>query len=546
MQEAAAGGWRLDEKPVGEKSEGSFLRAFWSRLTEGAGGRSAAGWMLADFVVIQCAAIICLFGRLLWMLHSDPNSAGSQLAGVAGFYVGTMFPFSALFPPIMLLSRCYSGSRIHDWRSGASGMLGACAVAGAVLALACSFRGTLDALTAGTVMGLVALSSSGTLGARWLKVWVDSPHTSESVPLHARAVSREQAPVLVIGGAGYIGSILVRRLIAAGRKVRVLDSFVYGNAALRGLFGHPNMEFLSGDSRNIKSVVSAVEGVDTIIHLAAIVGDPACEQDRQTALETNYAATRMLIEVAKGAKVGRLLFASTCSVYGASDELMHEASPVTPISLYAQTKVQSERALLEAATAQFQPIILRLATVFGYSYRPRFDLVVNILTAKAHQEGVITIYNGQQWRPFIHVRDVAEGMLMVMDTPISVVGGQVFNLGDSSMNYTLEQVAGKIREIYPDTKVEFVDNNDRRNYRVSFDKIERLVGFRSSVDLEHGIQELRDAFERRQIEDYKLARYSNQCFLQMNGGARQSNEVDTYVMAAFSRHFQTLAQNGGS
>jgi nucleoside-diphosphate-sugar epimerase len=413
-----------------------------------------------------------------------------------------------------------------------------------VLALVCSLRGALDPLTAGMVMAVVAVSSSGVPRFRRWKGRANSADAIGPAPAHVRSASSEQPPVLVIGGAGYIGSILVRRLIAAGRKVRVLDNFVYGNAAVRELFGHPGIEFLNGDCRNIKSVVGAVEGVDTIIHLAAIVGDPACEQERQTALETNYAATRMLIEVAKGARVRRLLFASTCSVYGASDELMHESSPVKPISLYAQTKVQSERALLESATEQFQPIILRLATVFGHSYRPRFDLVVNLLTGKAHQEGVITIYNGQQWRPFIHVRDVAEGMLMIMETPLSVVGGQIFNLGDSSMNYTLEQVAAKIREVYPGTEVQFVDNNDRRNYRVSFDKLDRLVGFRSSVDLTQGVQELQSAFERRQIEDYKLARYSNQCFLQLNCGATQQSEVDTYVMAAFSRHFQTLGQIG--
>jgi nucleoside-diphosphate-sugar epimerase len=305
------------------------------------------------------------------------------------------------------------------------------------------------------------------------------------------------------------------------------------------------MELLVGDLRNIKSVVSAVDGVETIIHLAAIVGDPACEQEQQTALETNYAATRMLIEVAKGAKVRRLIFASTCSVYGASDELMHETSEVKPISLYAQTKVQSERALLESASELFHPIILRLATVFGHSYRPRFDLVVNLLTAKAHQEGLITIFNGEQWRPFIHVRDVADGFLTVLETPVSVVGGQIFNLGDSRMNYTLHQVAEKIRAIFPKTRVECVDNSDRRNYRVSFDKIWRLTGFQSSWRLEDGVRELRDAFEQRLVEDYKLAHYNNQCFLQTSPSCRNRNEVDSYVMAAYTRHFNVLAQIGG-
>ena len=144
-----------------------------------------------------------------------------------------------------------------------------------------------------------------------------------------------------------------------------------------------------------------MRGVESIVDLAAIVGDPACNQDRDTTLEVNYAATRMLIEIAKGHGICRLLFASSCSVYGATEALMDENAEVQPISLYGQTKVDSERALLEAQTDSFHPIILRYATVFGLGYRPRFDLVVNLLTAKARQEGVITVYNGRQWRPFV-------------------------------------------------------------------------------------------------------------------------------------------------
>jgi hypothetical protein len=133
---------------------------------------------------------------------------------------------------------------------------------------------------------------------------------------------------------------------------------------------------------------------------------------------------------------------------------------------------------------------------------------------------------------------------MLLDTPVSIVGGQVLNLGDASLNYTLEQVAENIRQIFPNTRVACVDNDDRRNYRVSFDKVQRLVGFQASISLADGIHELRAAFEGNYLQDYKLAVYSNQCFLQRTGGVQSSNEVDTYVMAAFSRHFQTLAEVG--
>jgi nucleoside-diphosphate-sugar epimerase len=500
--------------------------------------------MVTDFAVAQCAAVTALCGSLLWLLRSGPASFGIHAGSAIGYYVGMMVPFAAVFPLSLFVNRCYSKSLFRGHRQARFSFLQAFLLVYGVYALAHLYLRFPNPFDSVVGVGFLTLATSGTVWIRWFKSTADQTHSLEAVPRHWRREASAEAPVLVIGGAGYIGSVLVRRLIASGRKVRVLDNLVYGPAPLQALFGHPNFEFLAGDCRNIKNVVRAVDGVDTIVHLAAIVGDPACEQDRQTALETNYAATRMLIEVAKGARVSRLVFASTCSVYGASDQLMDETSPTEPISLYAQTKVQSERALLEAGSESFHPIIVRLATVFGHSYRPRFDLVVNLLTAKALQEGLITIYNGQQWRPFIHVRDVANGIVMLLDTPVSIVGGQVLNLGDASLNYTLEQVAENIRQIFPNTRVACVDNDDRRNYRVSFDKVQRLVGFQASISLADGIHELRAAFEGNYLQDYKLAVYSNQCFLQRTGGVQSSNEVDTYVMAAFSRHFQTLAEVG--
>src|SRR5208283_5310357 len=232
---------------------------------------------------------------------------------------------------------------------------------------------------------------------------------------------------------------------------------------------NPEFELLVGDCRNIQDVVRAVQGVESIVDLAAIVGDPACELDHKPALETNYAATRMLIEVAKGNGVRRLVFASSCSVYGATDLEMDEQSAVRPISLYGQTKVDSEQALREARSPTFHPVILRFATVFGLGYRPRFDLVVNLLTAKARQEGVITVFNGQQWRPFIHIRDVVEATVKVLEAPARFVSGEIFNVGDSSMNHTLSEVGELIRAMLPATRVEHVENADRRNYRVCFD-----------------------------------------------------------------------------
>jgi nucleoside-diphosphate-sugar epimerase len=325
----------------------------------------------------------------------------------------------------------------------------------------------------------------------------------------------------------------VERLLQLGYKVRVLDALLYGKEPLRSVEGHPDFHLMIGDCRNIRDVVGAVKGMDAIIDLAAIVGDPACEQDQAAAREINYGATRMLIEVAKGHGVGRLLFASSCSVYGATDHDMDERSEVNPISLYAQTKVDSEQALLAARSETFHPTILRFATVFGLGHRPRFDLVVNLLTARACQDGKITIFNGEQWRPFIHVRDVVEAIICAMEAPTRLVSGEIFNVGDSRLNHTLQQVAEIIEREFPGTAVEHIANSDRRNYRVNFDKIHNRLGFSARYSVEYGVEDLKAAFDRNVIRDYKDLRYHNQRFLEVAGVVKNKDEVDARVMAAF-------------
>jgi nucleoside-diphosphate-sugar epimerase len=260
-----------------------------------------------------------------------------------------------------------------------------------------------------------------------------------------------------------------------------------------------------------------MRNVDAVIHLAAIVGDPACTIKADLTTEINYAATRLLVEVAKGAGVQRLLFASTCSVYGASEFLMDERSATHPISLYAQTKLDSERALLEARSAALHPTCLRLATVFGLSPRPRFDLVVNVLTARAVQEGKILISNREQWRPFIHVNDVARAFLCVLQAPLGAVSGEIFNAGSYHLNYTIGDVAEKIRERVPAVEIEYRESPDKRNYRVSFDKIHSRLGFVCSTPLEVGIAEIQHAIQSGLVQDYRDRVYSNYEYLLDSG-----------------------------
>jgi nucleoside-diphosphate-sugar epimerase len=502
--------------------------------------RQVIGRMLVDFTIVHLAAIASLVCVLLWQLVLNPDTEGTKLALALGTIYETRFaPLSLLFPIVFMLSGFYSYARSYTkafkWRTIAWG-----SAAATLVYLFADFLITrADIIPRSSTLLFLFFVGFGTIGVRWLHCWfIDNakPKTSEE------SNSDRQAPVLVVGGAGYIGSLLCRRLLDTGRRVRVLDSLVYGDASIRDLLGRPDFELIIGDCRNIQNVVGAVKGVESIVHLAAIVGDPACDQDRQTALEVNYAATRMLIEIARGNGIARFVFASSCSVYGASDELMTEKSALAPISLYARTKVDSERALLESRSATFHPTILRLATVFGHSYRPRFDLLVNLLAAKAFNEGVITIFNGQQWRPFIHVTDVAEGIATILTAPINVVSGETFNLGDTRLNLTLAAVAEKIQESFPNTTVEHVENTDRRNYRVSCDKVRNYVGFTCTTTLEDGILELRTAFERGLIDDYRSLRYHNQKLLQSRGSPRNANVVDAGIMAAFGAYEPPLSK----
>jgi len=366
----------------------------------------------------------------------------------------------------------------------------------------------------------------GTPGIRYLKHWAFQSESKRN--------EEQRDLVLVVGGAGYIGSLVTDKLLARGYRVRVLDSLIYGDGPIRHLRSHPELDFMQGDCRDISDVVRAMVGVRSVVHLAAIVGDPACECDRKTAREINYAATRMMIEVAKGEHVNRFVFASSCSVYGQSEEKMAETSEPGPLSLYAETKVDSERALLGAATETFRPTILRFSTIFGLSRRPRFDLVVNLLTAKAIQEGVGMVYNGDQWRPFLHVDDAAESILRVLEAPAEVVGRQIYNVGDDRLNYTLRQVAEEILRVFPHARMEFSENSDRRNYRVSFQKIHDALQFTCSKTLGEGIRELKTAFEQGVITDYKSPLYSNVRFLQEHGVPAQRAGTGAQIMTALA------------
>ncbi|HTM48854.1 MAG TPA: NAD-dependent epimerase/dehydratase family protein [Bryobacteraceae bacterium] len=494
--------------------------------------REALPRMAADFAVIHLSAVVSLFVSTYIHLHVHPESdARVLLDSFRLFYLTRFLPLSAIFPAIFSLSGLYTRSRGYALNFKYWTVLRAAALATLVYLFASFMLDPGELMPRSSILVFAALASLGLTGPRWLiGILRNQDRAGLSVP--SGATAGREPPVLVVGGAGYIGSVLCHLLIERGRRVRVLDSLVYGGEAIADLRHHPNFEFQRGDCRNIEDSIRAMSGVSAVIHLAAIVGDPACDLDRRTALEVNYCSTRMLIEIAKGQGIARFLFASSCSVYGATDVLMDENSSVVPVSLYGRTKADSERALLDAATAGFHPVVLRLATVFGASYRPRFDLVVNLLTARAFAGRSISIFNGRQWRPFLHVRDAARGFIAVLDSPLGAVGGEVFNLGDNRLNFTLEDVAAEIGAAFPETRIERADNADARNYRVSFDKIRGRLGFECSLTLADGIRELKTALESGRIADYEDILYHNQRFLAgLDAGLR--SPVQTEVMAAF-------------
>lgn len=325
--------------------------------------------------------------------------------------------------------------------------------------------------------------------------------------------------ILIIGGAGYIGSILVRKLLDKRYKVNVLDKFIYGKESLEKIKSNPNLKIIEGDTRHIEDITAAIKDVDAVVHLAELVGDPACALNPSTTIEINHLATKTIAEICKHFQINRLVYASSCSVYGASngDNLLTEESDLNPISLYAKMKIASEKALKGMQDSNFLPTILRFATVFGFSHRPRFDLVVNLLTAKALRENKIPLFGGDQWRPNVHVADIADTIISVLEAPIEIVGGNVFNVGAEKNNYTINDIGKQIKETVPSAELIIEDKEvDKRDYKVDFSRLKNTLGVKMNFSIIDGINEVKEALENNPDLDYTHKKYSNIKFLEEN------------------------------
>ena len=320
--------------------------------------------------------------------------------------------------------------------------------------------------------------------------------------------------VLVTGGAGYIGSVLVRQLLTKGFKVRVLDSLKFGGESLYDVMLHENFEFIKGDVRNNEDVENAIKGIDAIAHLAAIVGDPACKKFSEEAKQTNWDASVALFEAAEKSGVKRFVFASTCSNYGKMsnpDSFVTEDSPLNPVSLYAELKVKFENYLLkERANSQICSTALRFSTVYGFSPRIRFDLTVNEFTRNATINGVQEIWGSQFWRPYCHVIDLARSVVLTLETEEQKVKSNVFNVGSTEENYNKGMIIEEVCKVVHGTKVNYVEmNEDPRDYRVNFDKIKNELGYSITKTVPDGIVEIFTLLESGIVADPFAQRFSN-------------------------------------
>ena len=320
--------------------------------------------------------------------------------------------------------------------------------------------------------------------------------------------------VLVTGGAGYIGSVLVRQLLNKGYKVRVLDSLKFGGEALYDVMMHPNFEFFNGDIRDTVAVENALLGIDAIAHLAAIVGDPACKKFSEEANETNWTGSVALFEAAERAGVKRFVFASTCSNYGKMSDpnsFVTEESELRPVSLYAELKVKFEQYILkERKDSKICSTALRFSTVYGFSPRIRFDLTVNEFTRNATMKGEQEIWGAQFWRPYCHVEDLARSVVLVLETEEEKVRANVFNVGITEENYSKGMIIEEVCKVVPNVQVNYVEmNEDPRDYRVNFDKIKNELGYTITKKVPDGVKEIYTLLKTGVVTDAFASKFSN-------------------------------------
>lgn len=323
--------------------------------------------------------------------------------------------------------------------------------------------------------------------------------------------------ILVTGGAGYVGSGLLRELLSKNYKVTCVDSLMFGGESLLDIWHNVNFNFIKCDINNWDAMNNILTNnqFDAVIHLAAIVGDPACRLQSELAIKTNWQSTKWLLDKSLEMGINKFVFASTCSNYGKMDNpdlYVDEESPLAPVSLYAELKVKFENYMLSEINKRndFCPTALRFSTVYGASPRMRFDLTVNEFTKDLAMGKELIIFGKQFWRPYCHVKDFANAFITILRATDTKVAYNVFNVGDTSENYTKQMLVDEILKSIPHSKIKYVNKNeDPRDYRVNSDKIKRELGFEITMRVPDGIEEVKRMVLEGVIQNPENQRYYN-------------------------------------
>ena len=330
--------------------------------------------------------------------------------------------------------------------------------------------------------------------------------------------SKKQQSVLLIGGAGYIGTVLAKNLIRSGYNVSIFDKFIYLNKnEIKKNIKSKKLKLIKGDTRNISQIFSAIKECDMVVHLAEMVGDPLCEQKPDKTFEINFLASISIANICKNLEISKFIYLSSCSVYGENkdDKLLTENSKINPLSTYAKLKDLCEKSIIKNLGNNCQPCIIRLGTVYGNSMRPRYDLVINLFSGLIANNKKITINGGDQWRPFIHVEDVSRAITTILKSKQSKVNGQVFNIVGE--NFKIKDIGNIINKKFPKAEIKYEKKSkDLRDYKVSAKKAEKTLSFKAKKRIKDEIvqmiketkkKKIKNIFSRKFINVYNLNRF---------------------------------------
>lgn len=315
--------------------------------------------------------------------------------------------------------------------------------------------------------------------------------------------------VTIFGGAGYIGSILTRLLLAEGYNVRVFDNFSFGKAGLANIKA-PGLEVIEADIVDTRAVSAAIEGAETVVLLSSLVGHRIRELEHVDTRTVNLLASSVVLDASLEHGVSKFIFASTNSVYGVQGGVLYETTIPQPISLYSRLKLRMEERVMNARKRSFHPVSLRIATCHGYSPRMRFDLVANSMMRDAVVRQRIDLESGEQWRSLIHVEDAARGFLACINAHVNLISGEIFNLGNKGQNIQLNHLANVVKTLAPEVEIHITEGQpDLINYHLSSSRIEKILDFNCRWSLEDSLSEVRDRLKEGEFGDPYSLRYQN-------------------------------------